>query len=45
MATMVLETATGNKTRNGNGNKVAGNKEDNGKSGKNNDNGNKEPSP
>ncbi len=41
MAT-IMETATGNKTCNGNGNKVVGNEEGNGKSGKSDDNGNKE---
>jgi hypothetical protein len=37
-----METETGNKTRDGNGNEVAGNKEGDGKSGKSNDDGNKE---
>ncbi len=37
-----METATGNKTHNGDGNGVAGNKEGDDKSGNSDDNGNKE---
>jgi hypothetical protein len=42
MATMAMEMATGNKTRDGDGNKMAGDKEGDGKSVKSDDDGDKE---